>query len=123
VTTRTLTLVEALAERLPAECLQTDPDVVSAYSQDRAVFESAGTAAVLVMASSTEEVVATVEVARTMGVPIVPRGAGSGLTGAANAVDGCILLSLLVLAVAGKIAFDLFAMPSELYSVRLEGKW
>ncbi|HWI70918.1 MAG TPA: FAD-linked oxidase C-terminal domain-containing protein, partial [Baekduia sp.] len=27
-------------------------------------------------------------------VPIVPRGAGSGLAGAANAVDGCVVLSL-----------------------------
>jgi len=34
-----------------------------------------------------------------------------------------ILLSLIVLAVAGKIAVDLFVMPSELYSVRLEGRW
>src|SRR5699024_11602252 len=25
-------------------------------------------------------------------VPVVPRGAGSGLTGAANAIDGCVVL-------------------------------
>ncbi|MEY3020628.1 MAG: hypothetical protein RLZZ272_1612 [Actinomycetota bacterium] len=94
MTLRTASLVDGLAERLPADRLQTDPDVVAAYAQDRAVFESAGTAAVLVMPTSTEEVVATVEVARAARVPIVPRGAGSGLTGAANAVDGCLLLSL-----------------------------
>lgn len=87
--------VEAeLRSRLPADRIQTDTDVVAAYGQDRAVFESAGTAAVLVSPRSTEEVVAVVEVARALGVPIVPRGAGTGLTGAANAVDGCIMLSL-----------------------------
>ena len=32
--------------------------------------------------------------ANAAGLPIVPRGAGSGLTGAANASDGCIILSL-----------------------------
>lgn len=94
MTTSTRALLDGLAERLPADRVQADPDVVAAYAQDRAVFESAGTAAVLVLPTSTEEVVATVEVARAAGVPIVPRGAGSGLTGAANAVDGCILLSL-----------------------------
>ncbi|HVW45054.1 MAG TPA: FAD-linked oxidase C-terminal domain-containing protein, partial [Amycolatopsis sp.] len=31
------------------------------------------------------------------GVPIVPRGAGSGLSGAANAIDGCVVLSLVKL--------------------------
>jgi glycolate oxidase len=32
------------------------------------------------------------QVASRYGVPVVPRGAGSGLAGAANAVDGCITL-------------------------------
>ena len=27
-------------------------------------------------------------------MPVVPRGAGTGLTGAANAVDGCVMISL-----------------------------
>lgn len=34
-----------------------------------------------------------------------------------------ILLSLVVLAVAGKIAFDLLATPSELFVLRVEGRW
>lgn len=89
-----MSLLDELAARLPAECLQTDPDVIGAYAQDRAIFERGGTAAVLVMPRHTADVVAAVEAARAAGAPIVPRGAGTGLTGAANAVDGCVLLSM-----------------------------
>jgi glycolate oxidase len=89
-----MTMLDELLARLAPDRVQTDADVVAAYGQDRAAFEVAGTAAVLVSPRSTEEVVAVVEAARASGVPIVPRGAGTGLTGAANAIDGCILLSL-----------------------------
>ncbi len=87
-------LLAELSARLAADCIQRDPDVIAAYSQDRAIFEPAGTAAVLVAPRSTADVVATVLAANAADVPIVPRGAGSGLTGAANASDGCIILSL-----------------------------
>jgi glycolate oxidase len=62
-------LLQALRARLDDDCIQTDPDVVAAYAQDRAIFEHAGTAAVLVMPRSTAEVVAAVEAARSLGVP------------------------------------------------------
>jgi len=87
-------LLDELHRRLPADRIQADPDVVGAYSQDRALFETPGTAAVLVVPRSTDEVVAAVLAAKAADVPIVPRGAGTGLTGAANAVDGCLMLSL-----------------------------
>lgn len=87
-------LLEELTERLPTDRIQTDPDVIVAYGQDRAVFESAGTAVVLVTPHSTDEVVAAVQAANAADVPIVPRGAGTGLTGASNASDGCMMLSL-----------------------------
>lgn len=87
-------LLDELQRRLPGARIQTDPDVLTSYAQDRAVFESAGTAAVLVVPRSTDDVVAAVEAANMADVPVVPRGAGSGLTGGANAVDGCLLLSL-----------------------------
>ncbi|MBT8207766.1 MAG: FAD-binding protein [Acidimicrobiia bacterium] len=87
-------LLEALIAALPADCIQTDPDVVAAYAQDRALFEKAGTASVLVMPRTTAEVVAAVNAASHNGVPVVTRGAGTGLTGGANAIDGCLVLSL-----------------------------
>jgi glycolate oxidase len=48
----------------------------------------------LVRPGSTAEVQAAVRAAARHGVPIVPRGAGSGLSGGANAIDGCLMLSL-----------------------------
>ncbi|MCC6437592.1 MAG: FAD-binding oxidoreductase, partial [Acidimicrobiales bacterium] len=62
-----MSLLDELAARLPAECLQTDPDVIGAYAQDRAIFERGGTAAVLVMPRHTADVVAAVEAARAAG--------------------------------------------------------
>ncbi len=87
-------LLAELEARLPADCIQLDRDVIDTYSQDRAIFEDRGTASVLVMPRDTAQVVAAVEAANAADVPIVPRGAGTGLTGAANAVNGCMMLSL-----------------------------
>ena len=88
------TLLQELTARLDADCIQTDPDVVAAYSQDRALFERPGTADVLVMPRSTEEVVAAMQAAAAANVPVVTRGAGTGLCGGANASDGCMILSV-----------------------------
>ncbi len=87
-------ILDELRDRLPEDCIQDDVDVVATYSQDRAIFERPGTAAVLVMPRTREQVVAAVEAANAADVPVVARGAGSGLAGAANAVDGCVVLSL-----------------------------
>ena len=87
-------LLTELQARLPEQRIKVDPDVVGAYSQDRAIFEGHGTATVLVTPHSTEEVVAAVLAAKAANAIIVPRGAGTGLTGAANAIDGCMVLSL-----------------------------
>ena len=87
-------LLEQLRSRLDDECIQVDPDVVESYSSDRAIFEEGGTASILVMPRTTDEVVAAVEAANAADVPIVPRGAGTGLTGGSNAVDDCMMLSL-----------------------------
>lgn len=87
-------LLTELQARLPAQRIKVDSDVVAAYGQDRAVFEAAGTAAVLVTPHDTAEVVAAMRAAEAANAIVVPRGAGTGLTGAANAIDGCMILSL-----------------------------
>jgi glycolate oxidase len=48
----------------------------------------------VVFATCLEDVVATVRTARSFHVPVVPRGAGAGLSGGANAIAGCLVLSL-----------------------------
>jgi glycolate oxidase len=52
-----------------------------------------GTPLAVVRAADTSEVQATMRVASRFGVPVVPRGAGTGLSGGATAVDGAITLS------------------------------
>jgi glycolate oxidase subunit GlcD len=52
----------------------------------------AGTPAAVVLPRSTDEVAAVMRIASRHGVPVVPRGAGSGLAGSSNAIDGAITL-------------------------------
>ena len=48
----------------------------------------------VVLPASTEEVVAVMKLAREVGMPVVPRGAGTGLSGGALPTPGCVVLSL-----------------------------
>ncbi|MFL5247045.1 MAG: FAD-binding oxidoreductase [Myxococcales bacterium] len=49
---------------------------------------------VVALPASTEEVVQVVKIARAAGLPMVPRGSGTGLSGGALPVPGCVLVSL-----------------------------
>jgi glycolate oxidase len=49
---------------------------------------------IVVLPASTEEVVQVVRIAREAGLPIVPRGAGTGLSGGALPVPGCVLVGM-----------------------------
>jgi len=89
-----LTLVEALRRGLPAERLVVDPDVLAAISHDDAEWAPTGQAAVGVHARSETEIQHVVRTCAELAVPIVPRGAGTGLSGGANAVSGCVILDL-----------------------------
>lgn len=86
--------VAALACLLPAGAVLTDPDVVASYRQDLGRDPAAGMPAAVVRATCTEDVAATLRWASAHRVPVVPRGAGSGLSGGATAVDGGIVLSV-----------------------------
>jgi glycolate dehydrogenase FAD-linked subunit len=48
----------------------------------------------VVLPGSTDEVVRVVKLARAEGLPIVPRGSGTGLSGGALPVPGCVVLGL-----------------------------
>src|SRR5204862_1758245 len=64
------------------------------YVHDEAEWAEFGSPLCLVRARSTAEVAAVVATCARHRVPVVARGAGTGLSGGANAVDGCVLLSL-----------------------------
>src|SRR5579875_1094477 len=50
--------------------------------------------AVVVLPGSTAEVAACVKLARELDMPVVPRGAGTGLSGGALPTEGCVLIGL-----------------------------
>ena len=81
-------------ERLLGAKVVTDPDRTSPWSRDQSPIADVGTPLAVVRATCTDDVVATLRTATRFGVPVVTRGAGSGLAGGANASDGCILLSV-----------------------------
>ena len=84
----------ALRRSLPSATLLTDRDVVESYRRDQAALVDAGMPLAVVRPRSTAEVQTALRIASEHGVPVVPRGAGSGLSGGANAVDGCLIMSL-----------------------------
>src|SRR5271163_3194035 len=71
----------------------TDPAVTEGYRQDRAFDPSAGKPLAVVRPRRTEEVQIVLRWASANRVPLVPRGAGSGLSGGATALDNGIVLS------------------------------
>ena len=87
-------VVSALIDALGADAVVSSPESLQAYRHDRAEDPNAGTPLAVVRAGSTEDVQAAVRIAAAAGVGVVPRGAGSGLSGGSTAVDGAIVVSL-----------------------------
>ena len=69
-----------LRPALAAGALVTDPDVIGSYSHDEAIFCPGDGAVALVRATTIEDVQATMRFASTHGVPVVPRGARTGIS-------------------------------------------
>ena len=84
---------DELARRIPGAELVLDPDVMDAYSRDRAMTAVAGAPCALVRAGSVTTVQEVMAVASKHRTPVVPRGLGTGLSGGSTAIDGCIVLS------------------------------
>ena len=87
-------LVSALGRGLPDGRLVVDPDVLAAMSHDEAEWAPVGRALAGVRAETEGQVQHVVRVCAEFGAPIVPRGAGTGLSGGANATDGSLVLDL-----------------------------
>jgi len=83
-----------LTSTLPAGVVVTDPGSLEAYRFDRAEDPRAVLPLAVVRAESTEQVQAAVRIAAKAGVPVVPRGAGSGLSAGATASVPAIVISL-----------------------------
>ncbi|WP_035289422.1 FAD-binding oxidoreductase [Actinokineospora spheciospongiae] len=83
-------VLERLRAALPAGTLLDD---TGGHRHDEAEWAPHGTPAAVVRARTTADVLATVRACLDTGTPLVPRGAGTGLSGGANAVEGCVVLT------------------------------
>lgn len=86
-------LIDDLHTVLPDDRIVRDPDVLRGYAHDEAEWAPYGEPAVLVRPRTADEVQATVRQCIKHGTPVVPRGAGTGLSGGANALAGCVVLA------------------------------
>src|SRR5215813_6278271 len=85
-----LSAIPKLRQLLGKENVLFRPEDVMLYEYDAGVDK--GTPGAVVFPSSTAEVAAIVRIAATEGVSVVPRGAGTGLSGGSIARDGGIVL-------------------------------
>lgn len=82
---------EALRALLPRDGLVTDPVELIAYELDGSLGH--GVPQAVVLPRRAEEVVAAVKWAAGRGIPVIPRGAGTGLSGGSVATRGGIIIS------------------------------
>ncbi|WP_454561062.1 FAD-binding oxidoreductase [Mycobacterium haemophilum] len=86
-------VLTSLIADLPDGMVVTDPTVTEGYRQDRALDPSAGKPLAVVRPRRTDEVQTVLRWASANRVPVVARGAGSGVSGGATALDDGIVLS------------------------------
>jgi glycolate oxidase len=85
-------VLAACAAALADGDVVTDPDRLPTYQRDRSTGTPAGEPIAVVFPRTTEQVSAVMKAAHEHRVPVVPRGAGSGLTGGSNALDGSLIV-------------------------------
>jgi glycolate oxidase len=86
-------VVAALAAEVSDGALVADPAIMEGYRRDRAATAAVGRPAAVVRAADVADVQATMRVAARLGVSVVTRGAGTGLSGGSSAIEGGITLS------------------------------
>jgi glycolate oxidase len=87
-------VVELLRQVLPAGQVSADPATLEQYAHDDAEWAPYVAPLAVVFAESSEDVSAVVSFAASNGLSVVARGAGTGLSGGANAVQNCVVVSL-----------------------------
>jgi glycolate oxidase len=86
--------VDALGRLLPPERLIVDSDRLDAYRRDHAELIEPGWPVAAALPVDTAEVAGILRLANEHRVAVIPRGAGTGLSGGASATDGALILSL-----------------------------
>ncbi|MBY6412822.1 FAD-binding protein [Rhodococcus sp. BP-252] len=86
--------LDRLRSALPDGVVVTDPSTIDGYRADSADLIRPGTPLALVRPRTVEEVSVVLRWATAHATPVVPRGAGTGLSGGAAALDGALIVSL-----------------------------
>jgi len=87
-------LVDAIRAALPELRLLTDAVDREAYRNDETAYLHAGLPLAVALPETTAEVAALVRLAAERRIPVVPRGAGSGLSGGAAGIEGGLTIAL-----------------------------
>ena len=87
-------LVAELTQQIGEGAVSTEPQVLLAHSHDFGKIVDLQQPLAVVFAERVEDVQATLRLASAAGVTVVPRGAGTGVSGGAHATARCIVLSL-----------------------------
>jgi glycolate oxidase len=87
-------LLAAIRSTLPAVRLLDDAIDRESYRNDETAYLTAGLPLAVALPDSTAEVAALVRLAAEHRVPVVPRGAGSGLSGGAAGIEGGLTIAL-----------------------------
>ena len=78
----------------PDASLISDPDIATSYSRDQAPFAISASPFAVLLARSATEISIALKYANENNIPVVTRGAGSGLSGGANASADSLVISL-----------------------------
>jgi len=95
---QTATAIDALLQdarsELPELRLLTDVADRESYRLDETAYLSAGLPGAVALPASTDEVAALMRLASRHRVPVVPRGAGTGLSGGAAGIEGALTIAV-----------------------------
>jgi len=124
-------LAAALGALTSPERVLVDGASLTTYSHDDAEWAPFEQPLAVVLALSTEEVAAVVGLAVSRGIRVVARGAGTGLSGGANGIANCIVVSLELMTEVLEINTDeryVVAQPGVInndlrIAVAAEGLW
>ncbi len=86
-------LVDAIRSQLPGLRVLTDEIDRESYRLDETAYLKAGLPGAVVLPTETAQVAAVVRLAGEFGVPIVPRGAGTGLSGGSAGIEGALTMA------------------------------
>jgi glycolate oxidase len=88
-------LLRAIEARLPSIRLMTGASDLEPYRRDETAYLRGGLPVAVAFPGSTEDVAELVRLCGEHDVPIVPRGAGTGLSGAAGGIEGALTISFM----------------------------